>query len=197
VAKVTGPLMSLTASGKLGNAIVFMTWRGIQDVRKWLKPANPKSEKQTTVRENFALAVTKYHTLDGADMEALRVSCQSRPYTGFNQWVGWVRRALTLVKTWVTIKTVGVTPIAGGLTATAKGTPDAAGKLKCFVGRTAGSWTMSFNEEEPGGDANVEHTVNLTGLTPATVYWATMEFPEVSEKYGYTGWFTFTTLAAA
>ncbi len=46
MAKVTGPLMSMSASGKLGNAIVFFPWKGLHVVREWLKPANPKTGTQ-------------------------------------------------------------------------------------------------------------------------------------------------------
>lgn len=50
MAKVTGPLFSLDARGKLGSALVFIGWKGIKTVRQWLKPANPKSDDQATVR---------------------------------------------------------------------------------------------------------------------------------------------------
>ncbi len=50
MAKVTGPLMSLDARGKLGKCLVFLGWKGIKTVRQWLKPANPKSADQGDVR---------------------------------------------------------------------------------------------------------------------------------------------------
>ena len=46
MAKVTGPLMSMSASGKVADAIVFSTWKGVAYVRQWLKPANPQSTGQ-------------------------------------------------------------------------------------------------------------------------------------------------------
>ena len=50
MAKVTMPLMSLTASGKLGDAVVFFTWKGIAVVRQWIVPANPQSADQGDIR---------------------------------------------------------------------------------------------------------------------------------------------------
>lgn len=50
MAKVTNPLHSESASGKLANSIVFFTWKGRNVVRKWLKPANPMTENQGDVR---------------------------------------------------------------------------------------------------------------------------------------------------
>jgi hypothetical protein len=50
MAKVTGPLMSLSASGKIGDAIVFFPWKGVNAVRQWLKPTQPNSTLQGYVR---------------------------------------------------------------------------------------------------------------------------------------------------
>ena len=46
MAKVSGPLQSFSASGKLAECIVFFTWKGRNVVRQWLKPANPQSTDQ-------------------------------------------------------------------------------------------------------------------------------------------------------
>lgn len=50
MAKVTGPLYSMGASGKIANAMVFFPYKGQNVVRQWLKPANPKSANQGTAR---------------------------------------------------------------------------------------------------------------------------------------------------
>lgn len=50
MAKVTGPLMSMSASGKLADAIVFFSWKGTNVVRQWLKPSNPQSADQGDTR---------------------------------------------------------------------------------------------------------------------------------------------------
>jgi hypothetical protein len=50
MAKVSGPLMSMSASGKLADSIVFFGWKGINVVRQWLKPSNPKSTGQGNQR---------------------------------------------------------------------------------------------------------------------------------------------------
>lgn len=49
-AKVTGPLYSVGASGKVADAMVFFNWKGVNVVRQWLKPSNPKSADQGDVR---------------------------------------------------------------------------------------------------------------------------------------------------
>lgn len=46
MAKVTGPLMSMSASGKLANALVFFAWKGTAVVRGFVVPANPQVAAQ-------------------------------------------------------------------------------------------------------------------------------------------------------
>lgn len=50
MAKVTGPLFSMSASGKLANSIVFFGWKGLHVVREWIKPTNPKTADQGDIR---------------------------------------------------------------------------------------------------------------------------------------------------
>lgn len=50
MAKVTGPLYSMGASGKIANAMVFFPWKGVNVVRQWLKPSNPKTASQGDAR---------------------------------------------------------------------------------------------------------------------------------------------------
>jgi hypothetical protein len=50
MAKVTGPLYSMTASGKIADAMVFFGWKGKAVVRQWLIPLNRQSADQGDVR---------------------------------------------------------------------------------------------------------------------------------------------------
>jgi len=50
MAKVTGPLMSMGASGKFGGALVFANRIGTNVVRALVTPANPMSDGQMTAR---------------------------------------------------------------------------------------------------------------------------------------------------
>ena len=57
MAKVKAPLFSFSASGKLADTLVFFPWKGLDCVRKWLVPANPKTAKQVTIRGYLSAAV--------------------------------------------------------------------------------------------------------------------------------------------
>ena len=54
MAKVDGPLFSLEAKGKIGNALVFFPWKGRHAVRRWLKPTNPRDIDQKLIRQKLA-----------------------------------------------------------------------------------------------------------------------------------------------
>lgn len=54
MAKVDGPLFSLEAKGKIGDAIVFFPWKGRHAVRRWLKPTNPRDIDQKLIRQKLA-----------------------------------------------------------------------------------------------------------------------------------------------
>lgn len=50
MAKTTGPLFSMDASGKFGGALVFGKWKGRNVVRQLVTPANPQSADQEASR---------------------------------------------------------------------------------------------------------------------------------------------------
>jgi len=97
VAKLKGPLFSLGASQKLGKALVFFPWKGLNVVREYVIPSNPKTAGQTTQRGYLSLAVTHVHdaqsnvpdNLDEDDKSAyaLWASVVQAATTWFNQAV--------------------------------------------------------------------------------------------------------------
>jgi hypothetical protein len=70
MAKVDGPLMSLGASGKVGDALVFFSWKGTNVVRRWLKPTQPNSVLQGFVRAAMSAigkVISKIQSISGGD----------------------------------------------------------------------------------------------------------------------------------
>lgn len=61
MAKLKAPLMSLGASGALGKALVFFGWKGLDCVREYVVPSNPKTASQVTQRSYLTDAVAKIH----------------------------------------------------------------------------------------------------------------------------------------
>lgn len=56
MAKVISPLMSMEASGKLGNALVYLRIGGDNIVRQYTIPANPQTTQQMLHRSVFGAA---------------------------------------------------------------------------------------------------------------------------------------------
>ena len=55
MARVTGPLMSMEASGTIGKSLTFATWVGRQYVRRWTRPSNPQTADQMDQRNAFSV----------------------------------------------------------------------------------------------------------------------------------------------
>lgn len=91
MAKVTAPLFSFGARGKLGDALVYFPWKGIHAVRTYAIPANPNSAAQQTQRGFMTNAVANWHN-DGLillDTVAWDRHAATRPssMSGFNSYV--------------------------------------------------------------------------------------------------------------
>ena len=88
MAKLTAPLFSLKASGQLAKTLVYMNWKGIEDVRQYVIPANPKTAGQQTQRGYFTNAVDAWHTagFQTIDFTAwnLLASALKLPASGYN-----------------------------------------------------------------------------------------------------------------
>jgi succinate dehydrogenase hydrophobic anchor subunit len=116
MAKVTSPLFSMGASGQLGKSLVYMTWKGIDDVRQYVIPANPRSALQVAQRGFFSAAVALWHAtaFNAADKAAFNLwaSQAATPRSGFNQFIDSVATGLRLVHTWNAISAIVVSVIA-------------------------------------------------------------------------------------
>ena len=97
MAKLKAPLLSLGASGKLADALVFFPWKGLNVVREFVVPSNPKTSGQTTQRGYMTEMVGLIHDFqayaahplgeDDAVAYAALASTFATPRTWFNQAV--------------------------------------------------------------------------------------------------------------
>lgn len=194
MAKVTGPLFSVDARGKIADTLVFMGWRGLKTVRRWLKPANPRTAAQVNTRGFFSDAVAAHHTLSAADKAALRLAASGQPYSGFNLWVGWMKTALDAAKTWVKISNVTGTPgAAGSGQITIAGDASENVDLKIRYGRTTALLDGEVGEVTPVAN---EFSQVITDLLPDTVYYFKIEVESPNANQGQTGIYQFTSPAA-
>lgn len=95
MAKLKAPLMSLGAQGKLGNALVFFGWKGLDVVREYVIPSNPRTDPQIEQRGYFTEGVEAIHAGEALPADgilavdktayALYGSTEATPRTWFNQ----------------------------------------------------------------------------------------------------------------
>ena len=92
MAKVLGPLLSLSASGKFAETMTFAKWKGIPVVRQFVTPANPQTAAQVAHRNLFKAAVEAWKNyFTNADMRAgwnRLAGLLAKPQSGFNAFTG-------------------------------------------------------------------------------------------------------------
>jgi len=84
MAKVTGPLFSFSARGKLDKSIVYGSWKGISYVRKYATPANPSTPDQQAHRAVFTSAVAAWKLVPADQKILWNKAASGKPLTGFN-----------------------------------------------------------------------------------------------------------------
>lgn len=91
MAKLVAPLFSFSARGQLAKTLVYSGWKGIDDVRSYVVPANPRTADQQTQRSYFTDGVDLWHStgLVADDVTAWnRAAANSpKPQSGFNLFV--------------------------------------------------------------------------------------------------------------
>jgi len=194
MAIVKGPLFSLSATGKLADALVYMTWKGINDVRKYVIPSNPKSTLQTTQRDYLKDAVTRWHVTDwyAADLTAFNnwAAIASSAMSGFNRWI---KGALDYQRDGYTMEQINKAVISAVVTT---------GFLITLEGHADWTYTCKYGTSPTAMvETNVVTntagvlTSTLTGLTADTVYYVQIYCTQAL-KWATTGIFKQRTAAA-
>jgi hypothetical protein len=87
MAKVTGPLMSISASGTFGGTLVFAEWNGRPYVRKHIIPPNPKSAMQTGVRAMWKFLSKYWHTIAALTQATWASIADPQKISNFNAYM--------------------------------------------------------------------------------------------------------------
>ena len=107
MAKVTGPLFSLSASGSVGKTITFGIWKGIAWVRKHFIPENPQTAEQVNMRTALGLMVAYWQgTVTQAQKDDYELGAAGTGQSGYNLYMS---RGL---KAYIAQLTVAVLPVS-------------------------------------------------------------------------------------
>ena len=179
--------MSLGAAGKLADTLVFFPWKGINAVREYVIPSNPKTTKQVTQRGYVAAAVAALHAaqadathpLVAADVlaYALWANQYKDPRTWWNQ----------AVKNWIDQEVDGNTPCLcsdGSLDNTTAGQLDAEIYLweaTCVAGTFFyGTTPTALFNQVAAVIAGQVATATIPGLTAGVKYYVQFR-PDVAD----------------
>jgi len=191
VAKLKAPLLSLGAAGAIGKSLVFFGWKGLDCVREYVIPANPKSTLQVAHRARLTTAVTAIHSaeaLAGHELSeldktayALYGSTEKTPRTWFNQAVA--RCVIAMVNSEVLL-------LFGDGTFSDPATTEITLVLYSYQWHTQAAtihWgtskTSMPNSQACNGVAN-EHTAVMTGFTKGVKYFFQLRPTEATDpKY--------------
>ncbi len=167
MAKVTGPLFSLDASGKFADSLVFTKWKGINTVRQYAKPTNANTARQKAVRNSFTAASALYQNLLGADKEAWKLRSAGLPMSGYNAFMGIAVQTLMQMRTFTLINEVQVDNISSN-SAQIKVTASEDGEAQLLYGDNPGSYYDSIPISLV---KDAEVTVSLNDLLAANNYY--------------------------
>jgi len=90
VAKLKAPLFSLGASQQLGKALVFFGWKGLNVVREYVIPSNPRTTLQNAQRARLTSVVTLLHSVMG-----VAGVWSDKDTTAYGLWASVVQSATT------------------------------------------------------------------------------------------------------
>ena len=110
MAKISGPFLSMTASGTVGNVLTAAKWKGIAYMRKWFVPSNPQTSKQTNIRLAMSISVAKWGVMSQAIQDSFNTGAEGTSQSGFNLFVS------RLLDAYITQKTIDVTPVSVDVT---------------------------------------------------------------------------------
>jgi hypothetical protein len=194
MAKVKGPLFSLDASGKIADSIVYLKWKGISDVRAYVIPANPRTEKQQAQRAKMTEAVSLWHSTDFNELDFLAwdlyASIMPTPMSGFNAFIKSYIDAKVAEKNFTPLYGGTISNITNsGFTFTIKS--DLSADVKLYIGT---SKTILGNAVS--GTYNIgtkTWTFTITGLAEGTKYFFEVKSTDPDDQ-GRTGIYTVITL---
>jgi len=192
MARVTGPLMSLSARGSIAGTLVFADWKGIDYARQHVIPANPNSSGQQLTRNVFSWLNNVFRYWPGAALDGWNAYAAVSRFTAANgfmkQNIGGLRSETDLAnmifnpasRGGIAAASVGLTPASTQITAavTAPSLPTG-WTITAAHGiaiRDQDPQTESLPQTEYETDASTPYSLVFTGLTDSVLYYVGVWF---------------------
>lgn len=204
MSRITAPLLSFDARGKIADTLVYSNWRGVPYARRMVIPANPKTTGQVLTRDIFAALELRWKQAGPIMREPWDRFAVGQKFVGRNAYLG---KNIAAMRGEVDMdKYIGSPGAKGGLPPTdiTLGTV-AAGGIECAftVPAAPTGWTLTgaqatfLKEQTPeavvadviveGEDLATPFTVDVTGLDTVEYQvagWLKWAKPDGSVAYG-------------
>lgn len=199
--KVSGPALSMEASGSLGGVMVFSKWKGRPYVRSLVIPSNPKSGGQVGMRAMFSFLSKAWATLSAADQAtwetraAQLVVSEFNAFMSYNQfrWRNFTAPSMAEPAASAdTPATLGALSLALGvrsITVTQAVTTAADGWGVLIFRSPTGTFDTAYDNLKAVGTISATDPVVWVDspLDPGTYYYDTREFTEDGQLSAETG----------
>lgn len=87
MAKVDSPLFGMAADGQIGQSLVFARWKGTRYARRYVVPANPRSNSQLEVRGIFSFLISLWKMAPSGFRAPFVAKASGEPLTPVNAFV--------------------------------------------------------------------------------------------------------------
>jgi hypothetical protein len=85
--KLTGPMMSIDASGTFADTLTFSKWKGRNYARQRVIPENPKSAMQLGVRAMMRFLATEWTNLIAGEQDDYDAEAATRNISAYNAYI--------------------------------------------------------------------------------------------------------------
>lgn len=167
MAKLKAPLMSLGASQQLGKALVFFGWKGLDVVREYVIPSNPRSAGQTTQRGYLTAGVAELHRIQGLGVGIWTEADQ----IAYALWASVVKAATTwfnqVMKNWLDQNVAGLWGVIYCTISATPGIGSVTVDVTCGANApAAGDWYYGTSKTNM---PNSQASIPAAGFYPATI----------------------------
>lgn len=186
MARLTGALMSLSASGTIAKTLTYADWKGIQYARTRVVPANPQSPEQTKTRDVFSYLQDLYKFMPSIAREPWIAATVGIPMTPQNMLLS---KNVSLLRDETDLGFLVLSPGArGGIPPTNIVVTPGSGTITVAVTAPTGpaGWTLTaaqgvvVPDQDPHDgiagrpvdqeDLTSAYSLVFSGLTPAALY---------------------------
>lgn len=186
MARLTGPLMSLSASGTIADTLTYADWKGISYARTRVIPSNPQTSDQQEVRTVFRYLQSLYKFMPAIGREPWIAAVIGVPMTPQNLMI---KRNVAALQSETDLNLITLSPGARGGVPPVSITPtpdDTEISVAVSVPSPPTGWTLTaaqgiaVKDQDPhdpieaspvaAEDTTSTYAVVLTGLESGTVY---------------------------